>query len=562
MQKIVKVYSPQNFSDILFRRRFIRLQSCKKSLFFSNCHFFSHFYNYVLNMDLTIVSNFTANTVPADFFMGRFQLWRDSVRRMSGVSPAEEARRYLASDGSLCEPTVEFFSNGQTSGDRKIAVLCLEGALLLEGERAIKTKMVVELCEKEFIGQFYMTFVGFPTEAPIERRYFTLWNILQGNIIKTATPFQWLPGTAPKILAKNSPLVKILEQVNNSCRKDFVNIPSENTPAENAPKNNEDMGPGDAPQEELPAVTAPKILDLDENDVSRKPPKSDDKKSPALEGLSPNQQLQEIEMLRSRLEKAESENESLFEKNEELTCSIRNFKKEKKALQINIQEQKDRIKKLRKRAENAEQRAKEAASGDTKTFCEYFENEMAQKDLEIQKKDAEIEKLVGQISELTGKNNTLKGRLGKQGGSFTEGLLRAPEDESEKYTDEFGIALFSALHIALENTPTKCNSPRTRSIDVWQAIIDANPDIKAAYKKFCENKDALKIAVAAGELDKKTHLLKPFNMTLGRHTNAHGKITFGADDRYTACTASTASETASGFSNSAKDIRNAFLYPT
>lgn len=485
-------------------------------------------------MNLTFVSHFTAHPVPAITFKQYLSTWKEDVIRMSEVDVTEATHKYMASDGAYSDYAVEGVCKGDDDSDYKAL---------------------------GFDGEIYVTFINFPPDKPFERRFFSLWAILNEKMFKECTPFQWTPAPAPKVLLEDSQLTWIQKLITWQNKVPYINTLAarrkfahvvESTPCEIQESTIEaavDTAPN--PIDELPAenptaeTTAVPIADAVPVD-------------PAAQ-ISPAQ----IAKLQEQLEEYKSDYDELSEKIEQLTSANRELKKDRKLLCQNVEDQKKRLKALKKRAESAEARAKEAVSGETKEFCEYFDKERERLENECTKKDQLIEKLQQELETANGKITSLKGRLNKQSsGNGISGLLAAPESETEKYEDEFGIAIFSALHKAIEKTPTKNNSPHTRCIDVWQAIIDANPDLKKAFEQFCDDKDALKNAMVSGELDKKKHLLNPFNLIYGKHTNCHGKITFGSDERYIASTASTASETAAGFSNSAKDLRNTFLYPT
>lgn len=510
-------------------------------------------------MDLTFVSHFTAHPVPATSFEQYLSAWKEGVKRMSGVDVTEASRRYLASDGEYSDYAVEGVCKGNNDSDYK--ALGFDGTLLLAGDQVVKTNMVLHLDKEEFQGEIYVTLINFPLDKPFERRFFSLWTILNEKMFKECTPFRWTPAPAPKILLENSQrrwIVKLINLQNKSpyintwiARQKFAHI-VESTPCEiqettieAAVDTEVDTAPN--PIDELPTAEPAAVPIADAVPVD-----------PAAQ-ISPTQ----IAKLQEQLEKYKSENEELSEKNEQLTNINRDLKKNQKTYIQNIEEQKKRLRVLKKRADSAEARAKEAARGDVKEFCEHFDQELERLETEATEKDERINQLTLDLDTANGKITSLKGRLNKQNmGNGIYGLLAAPENEGEKYENEFGIAILSALHKAIDKTPTKNNSPHTRSIDVWQAIIDANPDLEKAFEQYCNDTKALKNATVGGELDKKKHLLKPFNLDFNDHHNNHGRISFGSDDRYIASTASTASETASGFSNCAKDLRNTFLFPT
>ena len=497
-------------------------------------------------MTLTLVSHFTARPTTADVLKQCLLSWEDGVRRLSDISIVEAAQRFISSDGDLSSPCAEgIISDKFIHGSRKMLGLLFEGTLLLQGDCAVKTKMVMRFGDSEFTGEIYVTMLNFPQGKPIEKKFFSLWSILYGNIIKESTPFTWT-SSAPRILLDQTPLHWILRIINY--QRKFLHVDTmEVRSAENAVTEAVNKA---APNAETAVIETSTNVEADSPEAES---------STATE----SETSQDIAKLQEQLEKYKSENEELSEKNEQLTNINRDLKKNQKTYIQNIEEQKKRLRVLKKRADSAEARAKEAARGDVKEFCEHFDQELERLETEATEKNERINQLTLDLDTANGKITSLKGRLNKQNmGNGIYGLLAAPENEGEKYENEFGIAILSALHKAIDKTPTKNNSPHTRSIDVWQAIIDANPDLEKAFEQYCNDTKALKNATVGGELDKKKHLLKPFNLDFNDHHNNHGRISFGSDDRYIASTASTASETASGFSNCAKDLRNTFLFPT
>lgn len=506
---------------------------------------------------MTFVSHFTAHPIQANVFKNHLSKWEDGVRRLSGTSLEKRMVEYIKSDGGHCTPEFAVIGN---SADKVIA-FGYEYSIILSGNRLVKTQMVVRLGENEFDGEIYITFVNFPHDNPVEKRFFSLRNILIGDVIKESTLFMWSNQSAPKILLGFSQLYWISKVINRQLLPETArNILFENVDRKN------DAVECTAKKDAVENAAAECAVQIDAFESNIKSDAAEcDAKTCATDNAAQTvpESSKEIARLKEQLEDYKSENEELAEKNEQLASKNRELKKEQKQLTQNIEDQKKRIKTLKKRAESAEARAKEAASGDVKEFCDHFDEELKRLENEGEEKDKLIEKLQQELDIANGKVTSLKGRLNKQNsGNGTAGLLATPENETEKYENEFGIAIFSALHKAIEKTPTKNNSPHTRCIDVWQAIIDANPDLEQAFEQFCDNKDALKNAIVSGELEKKKNFLKPFNLDFDRHTNNHPKITFGRDQRYIASMASTASETASGFSNGAKDLRNTFLYPT
>ena len=520
-------------------------------------------------MDYTFVSCFTARPVPINVLYDHLATWEDYARKTPGVDYTEATRKFIVTEGDYSSCVIErIFGEEDESNPR---VFGFEGTQLLADDCTVKTRLIARMDDEKIQGEIYVTIVNLAPDKPLEKRFFSLWNILNERIITECSPFLWTPLPAPKILLDNNQLIWFLRVINRRPSFSYVDtrearekfMPKAKTLGEISAETTQDAAC------ENERVAADDAAEVAAEIVEESPAEATDAaiENVAVKAEETNADAAEptalIAELKMQLEGLKSENEDLSEKNEQLVSSIRKLKTERKTLGKNVEDQKNRIRVLKKRVEQAEARAKDAVSGDMDEFCEYFDRERERLEEEGEQKDARIEELERELDVAKGKITSLKGRLNKQNsGNGVSGLLAPPEGESEKYENEFGIAVFSALHKAIEKTPTKNNSPHARSIDVWQAIIDANPDLERAYEEFCDNKDALKNAIVAGELEKKKHLLKPFNLDFDRHTNCHPKITFGSDPRYLASAASTASETGAGFSNCAKDLRNTFLFPT
>ncbi len=473
---------------------------------------------------------------------------------MSEVDVTEAMRRFITSDGDYCDFLVEGIDKGD-SDDSDYKALGFDGTQLLADNRVVKTHMTMRLGKEEFQGEIYVTFVNFPPGKPFERRFFSLWTILNREMFKESTPLQWTPAPAPKVLLENSQLGWMLKVITWQNGNPYVNTRAARRKFATTPVEDRQA---DEPAADTATETAPIIPEATATATAESETVCENASANVAEDPAAL-----IASLQEQLEECKSDYEELSEKNDQLVAANRELKKDKKLLAQNVEVQKSRLKALKKRAESAEARAREATNGDVREFCEYFDKERKRLETEGEEKDERIRSLQQELDLAMGEIASLKGRLNKQSsGNGISGLLAAPDNETEKYADEFGIAILSALHKAIEKTPTKNNSPHTRCIDVWQAIINANADLEKAFEQFCDDKEALKNAIVCGELDKKKHLLSPFNLTYGKHNNCHGKITFGSDERYIASTASTASETAAGFSNCAKDLRNTFLFPT
>lgn len=273
--------------------------------------------------------------------------------------------------------------------------------------------------------------------------------------------------------------------------------------------------------------------------------------------------LQErIKELEESLEETLCENNALSDRLEESQRLNREQQNGKKTLIKSNNELKDKIDRLKKRMKQADKRANMNADEKFTKFCEDFDKENDELRAACAKIQDERDCLQLKLQEAEGKVISLKGRLGKASNGMSGGLLTAPS-ENEKFEDEFVIAIFSAIHKAIEKTPSKSNSYGNRSIDLWTAIIKANPDAERAFQNYKELKADLMNAMKSNDLERNLDLFAPLGMKYSSHTNNHWKFNFAdGDRRYNATHASTPSETSSGPSNSAKDLKNAFLYPT
>lgn len=278
----------------------------------------------------------------------------------------------------------------------------------------------------------------------------------------------------------------------------------------------------------------------------------------------------EHEKLIEKLDEAQGEIEFLTDKLENVQVSLRNRDRNNEQKIENLSRENGNLKKkiehLQKQLKQADKRARNQASANAndefKKFCEEFdkENEDLRSEIDTVKQDCDETK--AKLAEAESKIISLKGRLYKTQSNYSSGFLNIP-NEVEKFDDEYAIAIMSALHRAIANTPTKSNSFGKRPIDCWQAIIRVNPDMEQAFQKYKEAKDALMDAMKSNDFERNHDLLTPLGLKFSTHTNNHGKITFMDEDpRYQGSCASTASETGSGPSNCANDLKNAFLYPT
>lgn len=153
--------------------------------------------------------------------------------------------------------------------------------------------------------------------------------------------------------------------------------------------------------------------------------------------------------------------------------------------------------------------------------------------------------------------NNLKSLKQKSGPCFP---LLIPE-EPEKYENEYLNHIACALIMALPKGKGKNSSCRQRNLDVWQAILDVNPDIVRKYNQYCADKNDL-IALAKREelkTPKGQKLMKKFNLEYTKKQNNHGDISYKNDDRYKATESSSGSDSASGGENGASAFERALF---
>lgn len=237
--------------------------------------------------------------------------------------------------------------------------------------------------------------------------------------------------------------------------------------------------------------------------------------------------------------------------------SIEISKASNEELQAKLQETDQRY---RKQLDDIE-KERNALKQEQDAFVATFDDENKELRLNIESLQNEVKELKQQLlDEQNARNaaeNNIKALKQKAGPSFA---LNIPE-ESEKYDDEYVNHIICALKMALSNGKGKNASNKQRNLDVWQAILDANPEAIKKYEQYCEDKDEI-IALAKQEglkSPKGQKLMKKFNLEFLKKGNNHGKICYLNDDRYIATESSSGSDSKSGGENGAAAFERALF---
>lgn len=257
------------------------------------------------------------------------------------------------------------------------------------------------------------------------------------------------------------------------------------------------------------------------------------------------------EKLQNRIERQKQEMESL---REQLTaaqkaCALAAESSRQAANRQNreLEELQKKLERLKKSKESAIA-MKDAEIDEIQKIADEIMTASEDAQKELMNADWQIQNLNAQV----------QGLRQRQSGS---GIIAGPAQEQEKFSGEFEIALMSALHFAMDNAPIKGNSHNLRCRDIWQAFIQTNADAEQSYRNYKANTSNLLASIKKNNFWKSLPMLTPLGMSCALHTNNHGKIRFmDGDGRYSSVVSSTPSETASGPSNCAEDLKHVFLY--
>lgn len=207
------------------------------------------------------------------------------------------------------------------------------------------------------------------------------------------------------------------------------------------------------------------------------------------------------------------------------------------------------------------QKKRDSANENLESFIATFDDENKGLKTDIERLETELKDVKQQLQEAQNAHDAAEANMRalkqKTGPCFA---LNVPH-EPEKYDNEYLIHIVCALKIALPKGKGKNASNKQRNLDVWQAILDANPDAVKKYDQYCTDKEEL-IALAKKERlksPKGQKLLKKFNLAYSKKQNNHGDIGYENDDRYKATESSSGSDSGSGGENCAAAFERALF---
>ena len=207
------------------------------------------------------------------------------------------------------------------------------------------------------------------------------------------------------------------------------------------------------------------------------------------------------------------------------------------------------------------QKKRDSANENLESFIATFDDENKGLKTDIERLETELKDVKQQLQEAQNARDAAEANMRalkqKTGPCFA---LNVPH-EPEKYDNEYLIHIVCALKIALPKGKGKNASNKQRNLDVWQAILDANPDAVKKYDQYCTDKEEL-IALAKKERlksPKGQKLLKKFNLAYSKKQNNHGDIGYENDDRYKATESSSGSDSGSGGENCAAAFERALF---
>ena len=207
------------------------------------------------------------------------------------------------------------------------------------------------------------------------------------------------------------------------------------------------------------------------------------------------------------------------------------------------------------------QKERDSSKESLETFIATFDEENKVLKTDNDRLEAEIKAVKQQLQEEQNARKAAEANMmalkQKTGPCFALNVPREPE----KYDNEFQNHIICALKMALPKGKGKNASNRQRNLDVWQAILDANPDAVKKYNQYCADRDEV-VALAKREAlksPKGQKLLKKFNLVFSKKQNNHGDIGFENDDRYKAAESSSGSDSSSGGENGASAFERALF---
>jgi len=207
------------------------------------------------------------------------------------------------------------------------------------------------------------------------------------------------------------------------------------------------------------------------------------------------------------------------------------------------------------------QKERDSANEKLETFIATFDDENKELKADNESLKDEVKKLKQQLQEeqsaRKAAETNIKALKQKMGPCFALNVPQKPE----KYDNEYLNHIICALKLAIPKGKGKNASNKQRNLDVWQAILDANPDAIKKYNQYCSEKDELVSLAKREELKspKGQKLLKKFNLVFSKKQNNHGDIGYENDDRYKAAESSTGSDSSSGGENGASAFERALF---
>lgn len=169
-----------------------------------------------------------------------------------------------------------------------------------------------------------------------------------------------------------------------------------------------------------------------------------------------------------------------------------------------------------------------------------------------------------ELHETSNKSNALQQNLNLKKDKDTHYLPLLQPKESEMYPNEYICQMIRVLKLALPNVPETKRSPKIRTKQFIEDILEANAEAISIFDDYEQKKRELeKIAIQEGLKSRSgSKAMQPFNMEIIVKGNHHGKIRFKDDiqERFLGTEASSGSDSARGGKNEASDVTKALLW--
>ena len=177
---------------------------------------------------------------------------------------------------------------------------------------------------------------------------------------------------------------------------------------------------------------------------------------------------------------------------------------------------------------------------------------------------AELEQAKEKLHKVSSKSNALKQNLDLKKDKDVRYLPILQPKENEMYPNEYICQMIRVLNLALPNVPETKRSPKTRTKQFIEDILDANAEAISIFHDYEQKKrDLEKLAIQEGlQSHNGSKVMQPFNMEIIAKGNHHGKIRFknDAQERFLGTEASSGSDSARGGKNEASDVTKALLW--